>query len=134
MERCEKCGREIASEQDGFTAFNLQKGYEEVRLCSVDCLESWANGKLAGMITALVLGLVLAIGLATSDMGAGGFLLFFLPYMIRQSWGRLTGLGEFFVFMILLLSTMTIVYPAYKLFQEIRDYSAIKQQIRDIRG
>lgn len=54
--------------------------------------------------------------------------LLFLPYTIRQLRHGLCGAGEFFTFSLVLISTITIVYPAYKFIQEFLQYNRILEE------
>lgn len=125
---CTYCSKEM---QDAtITAFDLQRGYEEVPFCSVSCLQQWLTGKTIGMAVSLVLGTVMAAALA-AGMGVSGLMFFFVPYMLRQCHGLLTSdAGEFIKFAAILLGALTIVYPAYKLVQELRYYGRLRQELR----
>ena len=125
---CTYCSKEM---QDAtITAFDLQRGYEEVPFCSVSCLQQWLTGKTIGMAISLVLGAVVAAALA-AGMGVSGLMFFFVPYMLRQCHGLLTSdAGEFIKFAAILLGALTIVYPAYKLVQELRYYGRLRQELR----
>lgn len=125
---CTYCSKEM---QDAtITAFDLQRGYEEVLFCSVSCLQQWLTGKTIGMAVSLVLGTVVAAALA-AGMGVSGLMFFFVPYMLRQCYGLLTSdAGEFIKFAAILLGALTIVYPAYKLVQELRYYGRLRQELR----
>ena len=125
---CTYCNKEM---QDAtITAFDLQRGYEEVPFCSVSCLQQWLTGKTIGMAISLVLGAVVAAALA-AGMGVSGLMFFFVPYMLRQCCGLLTSdAGEFIKFAAILLGALTIVYPAYKLVQELRYYGRLRQELR----
>ena len=125
---CTYCSKEM---QDAtITAFDLQRGYEEVPFCSVSCLQQWLTGKTIGMAVSLVLGTVVAAALA-AGMGVSGLMFFFVPYMLRQCHGLLTSdAGEFIKFAAILLGALTIVYPAYKLVQELRYYGRLRRELR----
>ena len=125
---CTYCSKEM---QDAtITAFDLQRGYEEVPFCSVSCLQQWLTGKTIGMAVSLVLGTVMAAALA-AGMGVSGLMFFFVPNMLRQCQGLLTSdAGEFIKFAAILLGALTIVYPAYKLVQELRYYGRLRQELR----
>ena len=72
--KCTYCSKEM---QDvNITAFDLQRGYEEVPFCSVSCLQQWLTGKTIGMAISLVLGAVVAAALA-AGMGVSGLMFFF---------------------------------------------------------
>lgn len=130
---CKTCEKEIEKNNEGkFVAYDLQKGYEEENFCSVECLKRWMTSKIIWMCVALGFGLVLMI-LLLSEMGFFGIVFFFLPYMIRQSKHSLAdmfnggSIGEFFSFAVVLLGTVTVIYPVYKLIQEISEYSRLKK-------
>lgn len=126
--KCTYCSKEM---QDvNITAFDLQRGYEEVPFCSVSCLQQWLTGKTIGIAISLVLGAVVAAALA-AGMGVSGLMFFFVPYMLRQCHGLLASdAGEFIKFAAILLGALTIVYPAYKLVQELRYYGRLRQELR----
>lgn len=128
---CELCGKHV-EETSQWYAFNIQKGYDKVFFDSRECLYSWVKKKERGMIIALVAGLALSV-LLIGEMGAIGALSFFIPYTIRQLRSVLSDLvsspgwiGEFISFMIVLLGGITIIYPLYKLIQELKEYQRIK--------
>lgn len=126
---CKKCGCQIQTEKDLITTYDIQKGYESIPLCSKACLNDWVNGKIAGIIITVLLGLAILI-IEIIDGNAGlGIVVMFLPYMIRHSMGKFSDSG-FLGFVITILGSVTIVYPVYKLYQEIRDYAAIKIMLR----
>ena len=114
MANCCKCGCVFDEEKSArYRAFDLQKEYEELTFCSKDCLKDWvviAGVFLFGGNPALALPVL------------------FLPYTIRQLCHGLTGAGEFLSFALVLLSTITVVYPAYKFVQELAQYSRIKKE------
>ena len=131
---CLQCGKEIEKENESkFVAFDLQQGYKEGCFCSAEHLKNWMTSKIIWMVLSLVLGAIIAV-LAFPEMGATALTLFFLPYMIRQvrhSLGDIFdggSVGEFFAFAIVLLGTFTVVYPAYKLYQEIMQYVRLKNR------
>lgn len=131
--KCTYCSKELQDKLQ-ITAFDLQRGYEEVPFCSVSCLQQWLTGKTIGMAVSLVLGAVVAVALAAS-MGSSGLMFFFLPYMLRQCYGLLTSdAGEFIKFAAILLGALTIIYPAYKLVQELRYYGRLRQELRTLNG
>ena len=133
MLQCSKCGKEIEENLEGqFVAFDLQKKKDE-NFCSVAHLKDWMTEKIIWMCVALLLGLVITVGLL-SEMGGTAIALFFLPYMIRQVRHSLGDVfnggtfGEFLSFAIVLLGTITVAYPAYKLYQEITQYMHLKNK------
>lgn len=133
MQQCNQCGKEIEEELEGkFVAFDLQKKKEE-NFCSVAHLKNWMTKKIIWMCVSLLFGLIITIGLL-SEMGGTAIVLFFLPYMIRQVRHSLADVfnggtfGEFISFAIVLLGTITVIYPAYKLYQEITQYIHLKNR------
>jgi len=94
---------------------------------------SWVNGKIAGLVVSLIIGFIILFG-GMGEMGIGAVMLFFLPYMIRSTYRRLGGLfnsgglGEFLSFFIVLIGTVTVIYPLYKLIQEIRELARLKKE------
>lgn len=133
MAQCNQCGREIEEKfQREYVAFDLQKN-KEVLFCSVEHLKSWMITKIIWMVIMLLLGLIIAVSMF-SDMGGTAITLFFLPYIIRQVRHSLGDIfnggtfGEFISFSVVLLGTITVVYPAYKLYQEISLYVHLKNK------
>lgn len=131
MLQCRECGKDIEEELEGkFVAYDLQKKKEE-NFCSTEHLKSWMIQKIVWMCVALFLGLIITISLL-SEMEETAVVLFFLPYMIRQVRHSLGDVfnggtfGEFISIAIVLLGTITVVYPAYKLYQEIAQYVHLK--------
>ena len=129
---CKQCNKEIEKNLEGkFVAFDLQKKSEE-EFCSVSCLNSWMKTKIFGMCAMLVLGVIITVGLFP-EIGGVAITLLFLPYMIRQVRHSLGSIfnsgsfGEFVSFAIVLLGTLTVVYPAYKLYREIVEYIHLKR-------
>lgn len=122
----------MAQNEKEFLAFDLQKN-EELSFSSVEELKSWRTEKIVWMCISLVLGLALTIALL-GGMGAGAIVFFFLPYMIRQVRHSLGDMfdsgafGEFFSIALVLLGTITVIYPAYKLYREITEYSNLKNK------
>lgn len=128
MTNCCKCGCNFDEETAHYRAFDLQKGYEEVTFCSKECLKEWVTGKQIGMWIALLIGVVIAGVLLFDGELSLALPVLFLPYTIRQLSHGLTGAGEFFSFMLVLLSTITVVYPAYKFVQELAQYARIRKE------
>lgn len=128
------CNNEFDEETAQFTAFNLQKGYEEEFFCSKECLAEWVAGKKTAMWAMVVLGIICSIAFLV-NYGEIWFGLFglVLPYTIRQIGGTLINLldgGDFsgaLGILLLLLAAGTIVYPAYKFFQEFNEYKRLKK-------
>lgn len=126
--KCRKCNKTIDEAKEGkYVAFDLQEGYQEVNFCSVECLAEWVRGKKFGMWATLAIGLVIAIVSAIDGSGFGIAVLF-LPYTIRQVANSLSGGGEFLSICVVLVATATVVYPAYKFIQELREYSRLKAE------
>ena len=137
---CDKCRRGIEENKPVYIAYDLQKGYEEKRFCSRECRNSWVVYKKTTMWITVILGIIIAIAMCREDGSAFGLILLFLPYMIRQVAHGLKDIfnggtvGEFFSFFVVLIGTITIIYPAYKLYQEIKQYSDIKNEDEARRG
>lgn len=129
---CDKCKRKIDENERGYIAHDLQKGYEKKVFCSKECRDSWIAYKKTTMWITVILGAIIAIAMCREDGSAAGLMLLFLPYMIRQAAHGLKDIfnggtvGEIFSFIVVLLGTITVIYPAYKLYQEIKQYSDIK--------
>lgn len=130
------CGAPISESLDGtYVAFDLQREFKQIDFCSADCLKSWLHKKLIGMCIALALGLFITISMLIDGEGLFSICLFFLPYMIRQVWhtfGEIFNsgaIGECISIGIVVLSTITVIYPAYKLFQEIMHYRKIHKEL-----
>lgn len=127
MEKC-KCGKEIdETAVSKYMAHDLQKSNKEINFCSYECMESWIKKKQVGMWGTLILGIVLAILLLENEPTLSAFSLF-LPYMIRQVAYKLKNIfvagvvGEIISFAVVMVGTMTIIYPAYKFIQEFIQY------------
>lgn len=124
---CSKCGKEIDEKEIGkWVAFDLQKGKEQMTFCSTQCLKEWISRKQIGMWTSVIIGVLIAIALLSE--GAIAICLMFVPYMFRQmrnSFGDIFNsgaFGEFISIFVLLIGSLTVIYPAYKLIQEILEY------------
>ena len=133
MIQCDECRKEIEGDnEEQIVAFDLQKNKAK-NFCSVKCLKNWMTMKIVWMCIALLLGLIIAVSLF-SEMGGTAVTLFFLPYMIRQVRHSLGDMfsegtfGEFVSFSIVLLGTLTVVYPAYKLYKEVAQYVLLKNR------
>lgn len=127
MDKC-NCGKGIDENiVSKHIAHDLQKANKEIVFCSYECMEKWIKKKQIGMWGTLLLGILLFIGLLQNDIVLSIFSLF-LPYMIRQVAYRLkniftTGvLGEIVSFAVVMIGTMTLIYPAYKFIQEFLQY------------
>ena len=127
MKTC-TCGKTFNEEESIYRAFDLQKGHEEKFFCSQDCLKGWLRGKQIGMWATLLLGVIICVALLADGETVVAFGLLFLPYTIRQLKNMLGGAGEFLSFALVLLSTVTVVYPAYKFVQELLEYRRIKAE------
>jgi len=127
MKKC-ACGKVFDEKQSMFHSFDLQNDHEEQFFCSKECLKRWLTNKKIGMGIALVLGIVLAAILLFNGEVLIAFPILFLPYTIRQLSGLLHGAGEFLSFFLILISTITVVYPAYKFVQELLEYRHIEQK------
>ena len=133
MVQCKHCGTEIVN-AGIFVAFDHQKK-EEVNFCSVEHLKSWVTKKFVWMCISLILGLIIVLSMLLDDWGAEAVMFLFIPYMIRQARHFLAEIldgggwfGELMSFIIVLLGAITIVYPAYKLFREIKEYRYLKNK------
>ncbi|MCH5354026.1 MAG: hypothetical protein J1E06_11275 [Acutalibacter sp.] len=133
MIQCKQCGKELEKElEDKFVAFDVQK-IEKENFCSLEHLKSWRTQKITGMCTALLLGLIMVvIALVASDLRPLA-IFFFLPYMIRQASHSFAnffsggGFGSFITFFLVLIGSITFIYPIYKLYQEIAEYARLKK-------
>ncbi len=129
METC-RCGIPIEEGKE-YYAYDLQKGYEQIAFCSEKCRNEWISHKKTTMWATVIIGVILAILLCT-EMGITEIMFVFLPYMISEVAHGLKDIfnggtvGEIFSFAVVLLGTITVIYPAYKLFQEIKQYNDIK--------
>ena len=125
------CGKAIPeTETRKFTMEDIQKN-EIVEFCSLNCMREWVSRKRTAMWASIVIGVILSVILMFQGEIFFGVIVIFLPYMIRHAFGRLGGLfssgtiGEIFSFIIVLLATITIVYPVYKFIQEFKQYQGI---------
>ena len=125
MKTC-TCGKVFDEKASHYRAFDLQKGYEEKFFCGQECLKGWLRRKKIGMWGTLLLGVIICAVLFSEGETTLAFGLLFLPYTIRQLKSMLGGSGEFLSIMLVLLSTITVVYPAYKFVQEFLEYRRIK--------
>lgn len=128
MKTC-TCGKNIEeTEEKQYVSYDLQKGYEQIYFCSSECQTTWIRKKQFGMWTALIIGVIIAILLISEGQYQLALSLLFLPYMIRQVFHRIKGLfssgtaGEIISFALVLLGSITIVYPAYKFVREFLEY------------
>ena len=133
---CATCDRPFESAFPTWYAFDIQRSKARLSFCSATCLSSWVKKKQTTMIITLVLG-VLLTALMIGELGGSAVILLFVPYMIRQVGGRIKGIaskgwvGEFVAFMIILLGSLTIVYPAIVLVQEIKEYLRIREVLHE---
>lgn len=131
MGKCE-CGRIIDDNSiEKCLAFDLQKGHKQIEFCSKECREEWIKRKQIGMWGTLILGVIISLILLFDGETELSVMLLFLPYMIRQvAYGLKdvfdggTG-GEIISFIVVLLGTITLIYPAYKFIQEFLEYKKL---------
>lgn len=127
---CATC--EKSFEASNAWGFAYDTHNEKHFFCSQECLKKWKTKKLATMIITLAIGACIT-ALSIGELGGVAFSLFFIPYILRQIGHSLSGIasggwvGEFISFAVVLLGSMTIIYPAYKLIQEIREFCRLKQ-------
>lgn len=131
---CAKCGKLLESaDSTQYDAWDVQRK-QKLFFCSSDCLSSWVKKKQITMILTLGLGILLTI-LMASELSAAAYILLFVPYMLRQLGGRLKGVastgwvGEFIAFAVILFGSLTIIYPAIVLIQEIKEYVYIHKML-----
>ena len=130
MMKC-RCGNSFDESQTQYYAIDILHGYERITFCSRDCRRSWVYGKIAGMAVSILIGIVFGI-IMTLEIGIAGLFLIFVPYMLRKIIGSGGGAGEFLVFAGTLFGSITLVYPIYKIFQEIREYVHIFREDKNI--
>ncbi len=129
---CAICEKLLESPSPAWYAFDIQHSKVRLSFCSAACLSSWVKKKQTAMVITVVLGILLTV-LMMSELGGSSFILLFIPYMLRQVGGRLkriasTGwIGEFVAFAVILLGSLTIIYPAFVLMQEIKEYLRIRE-------
>lgn len=137
MESCSNssCGRQINAETDQYyVGYNHQKGYEQMLFCSASCLKEWIIKKLVTMVISIVLGIILAFMAGDSGLT---LLCLFLPYMLRQCGSLLGNLfdsgsgGGFISIAIIVLGTITVIYPVYKIIRETVYYIHTLKEIED---
>ena len=131
MENCKTCGKQIDLNNDVYFEAAHQITKENYYFDTKDCRRSWAKGKIIilGIISVLCL-VVLIVPLCNCE-----YILswaFMLPYMIRIAYFKLRGLfkgeswvSEFLGFFIVLIATLTVVYPIIKLIKEFKYYISI---------
>lgn len=99
--------------------------------CSIQCMKTWAIRRIIGFSISIIVGLILGISMIINGEGELAIIFTFLPYMIRYAFSRLAHifdagvLGEFLTIMVIVISSVTIIYPLYKMVQEIRKYISI---------
>ncbi len=133
--KCPNCDKAVLENESRWFAFNIQKGKQKMVFCCSECLSDWMMKKQTTMIISLVLGAILMF-LGFTEFGAGAILLFLGPYMLRQVGGKLASIasdgavGEIISIMIVVMGTMTVIYPLVILIQEIKEYSRIRQVLQ----
>lgn len=135
MKKCFKCEKTIPSHlEDKYVAYDMQHDLGTRNFCSLDCLQSWVQGKTIGMGIALGIGVILAIAMLTQNLLLEITLALFGPYMIRRlasSIGMADGfeLGQILLIIVGLVGAVSAVYPIYAIYKEITTYSAMKRWI-----
>ena len=134
MYKCKTCGREMSTENNTqYKAIDFQDGKKILQFCCAGCLKRWITGKITGMCITLGIGLIWAIPLFF-EMGPGAFIFLFTPYMIRQVCHSLRDVfhsgsfGEFFSFFLVLLGSLTVIYPACIVIKEIKHYRELSKR------
>ena len=123
-------------EDEAYYGFDHQKQLERYTFCSVSCLKSWIVSKIITMCLTILLGLILLIVLTVDGDFYVGLVLFFVPPIIRQCASSLAKLfndgagGEFLSFALVLLGSITIVYPVYMIIRETIYYIKTLKMIR----
>lgn len=125
------------TEHSIFEAFDIQKG-KPLYFQSADELREWRARRVRGLIIALVVGLLLAV-FGIGEMGPAVIALIFVPYMIRHlfrsdSPPTQTGLGELINWTIVLLGSITFIYPVKKIVDELKEYDHIKEFLEHYNG
>lgn len=128
-----KCGKAFDENEVHYRAYDLKKSYEELSFCSKECLKEWVTGKQIGMWIAVGLGVILAIiALVQGYIFYTALVALVVPYTLRQIGSMLGQLfsggvsGEILSIAVFLIATVTIVYPAYKFIQELKQYKRLK--------
>lgn len=132
---CTTCGKLLESTSLQYDAWDVQRK-QQLFFCSSDCLSSWVKKKRITMILTLGLGILLTVSMASELRSAAAACMFlFVPYMLRQVGGRLKGIaskgwvGECFALAVILLGSLTIIYPVIVLIQEIKQYVHIHKML-----
>lgn len=134
---CYKCKNEISddfkkkvvignklSERSIFSAYDSHRN-DGADFCCLKCMRDWRTGKITSLTISLILCILVLIFVSIATESFAGIAFMFIPFMIRQ-WAR--GLsnvansgwfGEFVSFFVVLIASFTLVYPIYKLVQEI---------------
>ncbi len=118
-----------------YFAYDLQKKDKKIEFCSYTCMKIWLGRKMATMILTIAIGVVLAFSVDFPT----GFALLFIPYMIRQCLSMLKGLfkggsfGEFIGFFVVIIGSVTVVFPLYKLIKEIIFFVNTFKNLKQVR-
>ncbi len=133
LQNCHVCNNKF--ETSIYKAFDLQDGYKELEFCSKECLKEWIKKKRTGIVIALVIGFLVG---GYVLFGGGSIVevifCFVLPFMIRQTRKGLLSFmdggvfGEIVTLATLIFGTITVIYPAYKLFDELTYYKKLSKQ------
>ncbi len=141
MGTCKKCGRTVDLPAK-YQAIDYQDGKKTVLFCSADCLKKWVLSKIAGICISLGISVVFFIVVCLTEgvpkaNDTGLFVLaalFFVPYMIRQIHNSFRDIfnsghfGEAFPFIIVILASLTFVYPLFALVREILHYVRLNKE------
>lgn len=129
--KCYKCNKDLGENYKyRFTGCDITNDYEELYFCSKKCVQDWALDKTISLCMTLAICLVLFFILLLNVDFATAILFSFAPYMIRHLAGKFDGAGEIFPFILGLFGTVTIVYPLYKISQEIKELQHIKNSYK----
>ena len=140
MNETTTAGKELdqgTAEHSLFQAFDIQKG-KQLYFQSAEDLREWRTRRVIGLIIALVIGVVIAVsGIAGREPEAVA--LMFVPYMIRHLYRSdnpptQTALGEFLNWTIVLLGSITFIYPIKKIVDEFNEYNRIKEYLENYKG
>lgn len=139
---CQQCKRSIEDSVIGeYQCIDSQCDYIPLNFCCESCMKKWATHKIVGMCIALIIGIVACLYYVI-DEDPIALLLLFAPYMIRRLFrssvmrldhiknnsGSSTGPGAIEVFgtiFLMIILSATIVYPVFKLIQEIILYAKV---------
>ena len=123
---CYQCKKGIYDRDNKvWEAFDVLNDYNKIRFCSAECLNDWKTGKKSGLFISIILGIILAVYFCISA-GVTGLYAAFVPYMIRKLFNKGLGDGGFLSFMVVLFGSITIIYPVYKMSQELTEYKRIE--------